>query len=106
MSIVRPASVTDAFLQQLVARVPSTSGGTWKLTEVYSGDVLVELPQSTPADIEAAFEASRRAQEEWAQGPIKKRLRVFRTFHSLVLSKNETIVDLIQVESGKARRMA
>ena len=33
----------------------STSGGTWKLTEVYTGELLVELPQSTPADIERAF---------------------------------------------------
>ncbi|KQZ75487.1 succinic semialdehyde dehydrogenase [Nocardioides sp. Root151] len=102
----RPVSVTDAFLQQLVARVPSTSGGTWKLTEVYTGEVLVELPQSTPDDITAAFEASRRAQAEWSQWPLKKRLKVFKRFHSLVLSRNETIVDLIQVESGKARRMA
>ena len=30
----RPESLTDAFLESLVARVPSTSGGTWKLTEV------------------------------------------------------------------------
>ncbi len=106
MSLARPASITDAFLNELVARVPSTSGGSWKLTEVYSGEVLVELPQSTPADIAAAFEASRRAQVEWSQWPLKKRLRVFRRFHSLVLSRNEAIVDLIQVESGKARRMA
>jgi succinate-semialdehyde dehydrogenase / glutarate-semialdehyde dehydrogenase len=44
MTLQRPASITDAFLEQLVARVPSTSGGTWKLTEVYTGEVLVELP--------------------------------------------------------------
>ncbi|QIX25678.1 succinate-semialdehyde dehydrogenase (NADP(+)) [Nocardioides sp. JQ2195] len=106
MSIQRPASVTDDFLDRLVSRVPSTAGGTWKLTEVYTGDVLVELPQSTPADIESAFAASRAAQAEWSQWPLKKRLKVFRTFHKLVLDHNETIVDLIQVESGKARRMA
>ncbi|NYG59980.1 aldehyde dehydrogenase (NAD+)/succinate-semialdehyde dehydrogenase/glutarate-semialdehyde dehydrogenase [Nocardioides daedukensis] len=106
MSIKRPASVTDEFLNRLVSRVPSTSGGTWKLTEVYTGEVLVELPQSTPEDIERAFETSRKAQQEWAQWPLKKRLKVFKKFHSLVLKHNETIVDLIQVESGKARRMA
>ena len=43
MSLQRPASLTDAFLESLVARVPSTSGGSWKLTEVYTGDLLVEL---------------------------------------------------------------
>jgi succinate-semialdehyde dehydrogenase/glutarate-semialdehyde dehydrogenase len=58
-TLTRPASLTDAFLQSLVARVPSTAGGTWKLTEVYTGDLLVELPQSTPEDISAAY--ARRA---------------------------------------------
>ena len=32
LELTRPASVTDAFLQQLVARVPGSSGATWKLT--------------------------------------------------------------------------
>lgn len=102
----RPASVTPSFVQQLVARVPGSTGNTWKLTEVYTGDLLVELPQSSPEDIAEAFAASRRAQAEWAATPLKKRLRVFRKFHSLVLKNHETIADLIQVESGKARRMA
>ena len=37
---------------------------------------------------------------------MKKRLKVFKRFHELLLEHNETIVDLIQAESGKARRMA
>ena len=39
-------------------------------------------------------------------GPLKKRLAVFRRFHKLLIEHNETIVDLIQAESGKSRRMA
>lgn len=105
-SLSRPASVTDELLERLVARVPSTSGGTWKLTEVYTGEVLVELPQSTPADIEAAFAASRDAQKVWSQWSLRKRLAVMKRFHALLLKHNETIVDLVQVESGKNRRMA
>lgn len=106
MTLNRPASVTDSLLQQLVARVPGTSGNTWKLTEVYTGDLLVELPQSSPADIQAAFAAARQAQAQWSQWPLKKRLKVFKKFHALVLKHHQTITDLIQVESGKARRMA
>ncbi|WP_134739820.1 succinic semialdehyde dehydrogenase [Nocardioides sp. 503] len=106
MTLQRPASVTDAFLQGLVARIPSTSGGTWKLTEVYTGEVLVELPQSTPADIERAFASARAAQHEWASWPLKKRLGVFKRAHKLFLDNAVTTTDLIQVESGKNRRMA
>ena len=106
MALQRPASVTDAFLQQLVSRVPSTAGGTWKLTEVYTGEVLVELPQSTPADIEQAFVKARAAQAEWSQWPLAKRLRVFKKAHALFVRNAHKTADLIQVESGKNRRMA
>lgn len=106
MTLQRPASVTDAFLQQLVSRVPSTSGGTWKLTEVYSGEVLVELPQSTPADIEQAFATARAAQVGWARRPLSERLAVFKRAHSLFIDNAQLTTDLIQVESGKNRRMA
>ncbi len=106
MTLQRPASITDEFLQKLVARVPSTSGGSWKLTEVYTGEVLVELPQSTPADIERAFATARAAQVEWAARPLKQRLEVFKRAHALFLDNAVTTTDLIQVESGKNRRMA
>jgi len=102
----RPASLTDAFLERLVSRVPSTSGGSWKLTEVYTGDLLVELPQSTPADIEQAFATARAAQREWAARPLKERLRVFERAHTLFVDHATTTTDLIQAESGKNRRMA
>ncbi|MDP9822092.1 succinic semialdehyde dehydrogenase [Nocardioides massiliensis] len=101
-----PASVTDELLAAITARVPSTAGGTHKLTEVYSGEVVVELPQSTPEDIEQAYAAARRAQMTWSQWPVRKRVKVFKRFFKLLVERNDTIADLIQVESGKARRMA
>ncbi len=102
----RPASITDDLLERLVARVPGSTGATWKLTEVYSGEVLVELPQSTPSDIEQAFARSRTVQREWSQWPLAKRLKVFKKAHSLFLDNAHTTADLIQAESGKNRRMA
>lgn len=104
--IQRPASITDDFLQRLVARVPSSTGNTWKLTEVYTGDVLVELPQSSPADIEAAYDDARAAQRLWASWPVKRRLEVFHRAHALLVENAHTVTDLLQVESGKNRRMA
>jgi succinate-semialdehyde dehydrogenase/glutarate-semialdehyde dehydrogenase len=103
---MRPATLTDAFLAQLVARVPSTSGGSWKLTEVYTGDLLVELPQSTPEDVAHAYEVARAAQKEWAARPLRERLAVFKRAHTLFIDHAETTTDLIQAESGKNRRMA
>ncbi len=105
-AVTRPPSITDELLDRLTSRVVSTGGGSWKLTEVYTGEVLTALPQSTPADIETAFARAREAQREWSQWPVRKRLAVFKRFHALLLERNETVVDLIQAESGKARRMA
>ncbi|KAA1395957.1 succinic semialdehyde dehydrogenase [Aeromicrobium ginsengisoli] len=102
----RPASLTPEFLDGLVQRVPGTTGNTWKLTEVYTGDLLVELPQSSPADIERAFDTARTAQQIWGSWPLRKRLKVLKKFHALVLDNQYLITDLIQAESGKNRRMA
>ncbi len=102
----RPASITDELLDRITARVVSTGGGAWKLAEVYTGEVLTALPQSTPEDIETAFERARAAQRVWSQWSLKDRLAVFKRFHKLLIEHNETLVDLIQAESGKARRMA
>ena len=102
----RPASINDELLDRITAQVVSTGGGVWKLTEVYTGEVITTLPQSSPEDIETAFARAREAQRAWSQWPVKKRLKVFKRFHELLLERNETIVDLIQAESGKARRMA
>jgi succinate-semialdehyde dehydrogenase/glutarate-semialdehyde dehydrogenase len=106
LELTRPASTTDALLRRLVARVPGSSGATWKLNEVYTGDVLVELPQSTPADIEQAFAVARAAQQKWVATPLKQRLAVFKRAHTIFVDNARTVADLIQVESGKNRRMA
>src|SRR6195952_2391189 len=105
-TLTRPDSITDELLDRITAQVVSTGGGVWKLTEVYTGEVITTLPQSSPEDIETAFERARRAQTTWSQWPVRKRRKVFKKFHQLLLEHNTTIVDLIQAESGKARRIA
>ncbi|WP_257952797.1 aldehyde dehydrogenase family protein [Nocardioides sp. B-3] len=63
--------------------------------------MLVELPQSTPADIAAAFDRARAVQAEWSQWPLRKRLKVFKKFHTLVINAQEQLADLIQ---GRVRQ--
>jgi len=106
MSTTRPASLTPEFLDGLVKRVPGSTGNTWKLTEVYTGDLLVELPQSSEQDVVEAYAAARAAQQIWGSWSVKKRLGVMKKFHRLVIDNQMLITDLIQAESGKNRRMA
>jgi aldehyde dehydrogenase (NAD+)/succinate-semialdehyde dehydrogenase/glutarate-semialdehyde dehydrogenase len=101
-----PASVTPELLASLTGMVVSTSGRSHPVTEVYTGAEVVGLPQSDPADVVAAYAAARQAQAGWAAWPLKRRLAVMKRFHELLLRKGLTVADLMQVETGKARRMA
>ena len=101
-----PASITPELLTQLTGMVVSTSGRTVPVVEVYSGDSFADLPQSSPEDVAAAFAEARKAQAVWATWPLKRRIEVMKRFHELLLQKNLTVVDLMQAETGKARRMS
>jgi aldehyde dehydrogenase (NAD+)/succinate-semialdehyde dehydrogenase/glutarate-semialdehyde dehydrogenase len=101
-----PASITDDLLTRLTGMVAAGGGGTHKVVEVYTGEVITALPQSTPADVERAYAEARAAQTGWAATPLDKRLAVMRRFHSLLLKEHATVVDLMQAETGKARRMS
>ncbi|NUR58636.1 MAG: succinate-semialdehyde dehydrogenase (NADP(+)) [Catenulispora sp.] len=101
-----PPSVTPDLLAKLTAMVVSTSGRSCPVTEVYTGAPVVDLPQSDPVDVEAAYAAARQAQAGWAAWPLKRRISVLKRFHELLLHNGLIVADLMQVETGKARRMA
>lgn len=101
-----PASIDDATLARLTALITATGGATHKLTEVYTGEVITALPQSTPADVERAYAEARDAQTLWAAWPLDRRLAVMKRFHALLLKNWSLVVDLMQAETGKARRMS
>ncbi|RDI49416.1 succinic semialdehyde dehydrogenase [Nocardia mexicana] len=93
-------------LADLMSLVTGDRTDTVPVVEVFTGEPVAQLPQSAPADVDAAFARARAAQAEWARWPVRRRLAVFERFHRLVLENHRTITDLIQIETGKARRMA
>jgi aldehyde dehydrogenase (NAD+)/succinate-semialdehyde dehydrogenase/glutarate-semialdehyde dehydrogenase len=101
-----PASITPALLEKLTGMVVSTSGRTVPVVEVYTGDSFVDLPQSSPQDVVTAYADARTAQAVWASWPVKRRIDVMKRFHELLLQENLVVTDLMQAETGKARRMA
>ena len=72
----------------------------------FTGKALAELPISTPADVDVAFAAAREAQLGWAARPVEERARVIGRIHDVVLDRQSEIADVVQAESGKARRDA
>jgi succinate-semialdehyde dehydrogenase/glutarate-semialdehyde dehydrogenase len=72
----------------------------------FTGAVLGTTPAGTEDDIEEAARRARAAQPAWAALSYRERRKVFLKFHDAVLDRQEEILDLIQLESGKARRHA
>ena len=93
-------------LDRLVGRVVSSTGRTADTSAPFTGARLAAVPESDPADVTTAFERARAAQREWAATPPRRRAEVLLRFHDLVLDQQDRLLDLIQWESGKARKHA
>lgn len=100
-------AIDQALLHQLVDKIVARPRAQREVTVApFTGKPLAELPISTPADVEAAFRAARRAQARWAAQPVEDRARTIGHIHDLILDRQSEVADLVQAESGKARRDA
>jgi acyl-CoA reductase-like NAD-dependent aldehyde dehydrogenase len=72
----------------------------------YTGGAIGAIPAGTIADVEAAVARARAAQTAWSRRTFAARARIFLRFHDLLLERQDEVLDLIQWETGKARRHA
>src|SRR3954462_2360449 len=86
--------------------VASAGAGIGATDAPVTGEPLAELPVSTPEDVTRAYDGARAAQQQWARWPLRERTAVFLRLHDLVLDRQAEVLDLVQLESGKARRHA
>ncbi|MEU6812505.1 succinic semialdehyde dehydrogenase [Streptomyces sp. NPDC046831] len=103
-----PAGVrtaADVVTPDLIARLTKGVAGSGRTANhtPYTGEKLADLPESTPEDVAAAFGRARAAQAVWARTPVRQRAAVLLRFHDLVLERQAEVLDLIQLETGKAR---
>lgn len=100
-------AVDPARVRSLTRRVVAAPRPEHHLTRTpMTGAPLASLPLSTPADVTVAVEAARSAQRSWTRTPFELREKVMLRFHDLVLERQAELLDLVQLESGKARRHA
>ena len=101
------ARVSGALLARLAARVAvPTPVDLIPIEAPLTGETLGEVPAGTPADVTAADAAARAAQRDWAARSPDERAAVLLRFHDLVIANAAEILDVIQLETGKARRHA
>ena len=99
--------VTPSLIDALAARI--RADGEREQMEVeqpFTGKPLGWVPKCTPGDVRAAIARAREVQTGWATTSFAERRAIFLRFHDLLLERQEEILDLIQLESGKARRHA
>ncbi|MCU0283098.1 MAG: succinic semialdehyde dehydrogenase [Candidatus Nanopelagicales bacterium] len=102
-AIARPGF--DAELAEALLALPVVHPGAERLTAIapFDGQPLVEVPCSTVADVDLAFDTAAQAQGRWAQTDVAERRRIMLRFHDLLLTHRDECLDLIQWETGKTR---
>jgi succinate-semialdehyde dehydrogenase/glutarate-semialdehyde dehydrogenase len=97
-------AVDPARVRALTARVIA-SGGERELrtTTPMTGAPLAVLPVSSAGDVVHAVELARAAQGGWEATPVADRAAVMLRLHDLLLDRQPQLLDLVQLESGKAR---
>lgn len=94
-------------LRDLADRVAgSAAAGTRTHHAPWTRAPLATLPQSTPDDVARAARGARAAQRRWAAVPVRDRAGLLLRVHDLLLQRQSDVLDLIQLENGKARGAA
>ena len=92
-----------ALIDRLLSCVLATGGQTETTRAPFTGEELITYPISTEADVEEAFARARAAQKLWAQRPVAERARIIGRIHHEAFARQDELMDLLQIEAGKAR---
>ncbi|VVE61649.1 succinylglutamate-semialdehyde dehydrogenase [Pandoraea captiosa] len=79
----------------------SAGGAQFRSLDPMSGDVVWQGRAGSAADVDAAVQAARRAQRDWARLGVDARLAVLQRFAAIVAANTETLADAIGRETGK-----
>jgi len=99
--------VSPALLAELAGSV--TTAGRREPLPVESpatAETIGAVPLCADEDVALAAATARAAAGAWATTPVRERAEVLLRFATLVLDRQDEVLDVIQLESGKARRHA
>lgn len=98
--------IDPGVIDGLTGRVLATTGRSRPVLSPIDGAPLAHIPQSSADDVDEAFRRARAAQRAWARTSLEQRATALLRLHDIVLDRQDEILDLIQLESGKARKHA
>lgn len=93
---------TDQLFNNLIA----TSGNFIYPICPFPGQKIDPIPESSVDDLKMAVANARQASLDWANTDLDFRLSIFKKFYDLLFENQEKLLDVIQLETGKARAHA
>jgi len=72
----------------------------------FTGETAAWIRHADEVQVEQAAKQARAAQRLWERRPVKERCAIILRFHDLVLQHRHRGMDIIQLETGKARKDA
>jgi succinate-semialdehyde dehydrogenase / glutarate-semialdehyde dehydrogenase len=103
----RDGSIHGPLVGDLARRVQAADMSRRReITDAMTGRPLGHVPHCTADDVVGAAHRAREMQAQWAARPVAERAEVLLRLHDLVLAHQDEVLDLIQLENGKARRHA
>lgn len=100
--IASPGTVSPGRIAKLVSGAVASQAPVDNYAPA-TGQLIGPIPQSSEADVERAFADARQAQLAWAERPVRERAAIFRSVYDRMLDRKDEGLDLIQLETGKAR---
>ncbi|WP_131741546.1 succinic semialdehyde dehydrogenase [Actinomadura roseirufa] len=101
-----PHALPGATADRLAAHIVAAGGRTAVIPAPFTGEPLATVPISDADDVRAAYERARAAQRAWARRSPRERAEPFLRLADALVARREEILDIIQLETGKARRHA
>ncbi len=99
-------AVDPGMVRRLMTQVRASGARAETTYAPFTGQPIASIPLSAPDDVALAVDSARVAQQAWSRVPMALRQQILLRFHDLVLDRQDDILDLIQWESGKARKHA
>jgi succinate-semialdehyde dehydrogenase/glutarate-semialdehyde dehydrogenase len=97
--------MSETSIQALLNHLPA-GHSTVPIINPSNGKRIYELPQLSGLDVANAVEQARAAQKSWQQVSPSQRAQILLRTHDLLMANQERLIELIQLETGKAKSHA
>ncbi len=106
MDIVEHSAETSHLGNSVSVSLSPAKTETFVVYNPATDEKLAEKPIQSAAQVNAAVDQSRQAQQEWAKLDFKARAAIMRRWRSRIITQKDSLVETIVAETGKPRQEA